>query len=147
MNVMRDELVGYNALIFDLQEHIKVLQGEMNKSETELESLILESKWYKITTSESSHKLLRLGMESTKLGYYINIYFSKLGDSTRDMQEVRENNQLFPLQADHFIGLCWCNSDVVLIMAPLGVEQKQGGWIYRWEKQAIYGHNIRGGDK
>ena len=85
MDMMRDEMIGCNALIFDLREHIKVLEGEMNTSKTELESLILEYKWYKITTSESSHKLLRLGMESTKLGYYINIYFSKLGDSTRDM--------------------------------------------------------------
>ena len=42
-NVMRDDLVGYNALIFDLQEHIKVLEGDMNTSKTELKSLILES--------------------------------------------------------------------------------------------------------
>ena len=43
MNVMRDDLVGYNALIFDLQEHIEVLKGDMNTSKTELKLLILES--------------------------------------------------------------------------------------------------------
>ena len=42
MNVMRDDLVEYNALIFDLQEHIKVLKGYMNKPKTELKWLILE---------------------------------------------------------------------------------------------------------
>ena len=42
MNAMRDDLVGYNALIFDLQEHIKVLKGDMNTSKKELKSLILE---------------------------------------------------------------------------------------------------------
>ena len=43
MNVMRDDLEGYNALILDLQEHIKVIQGDMNTSKTEVKSLILES--------------------------------------------------------------------------------------------------------
>ena len=43
MNIMRDDLVGYNALIFDLQEHIKFLKGDMNTSKKELKSLILES--------------------------------------------------------------------------------------------------------
>ena len=57
----------------------------MNTSKAELESLILEYEQYKSTTKESSHKLFRLGMYSTKLGDHINIYFSRLGDCTRDM--------------------------------------------------------------
>ena len=43
MNLTRDELIGCNALIFDLQEHIQVLEGGVFTSKTELESLILES--------------------------------------------------------------------------------------------------------
>ena len=43
INVMSDELIGCNALIFDPQEHIKVLKGDMNTSKTEVKSLILES--------------------------------------------------------------------------------------------------------
>ena len=34
MNVMSYELVGCDALIFNLRERIKVLEGEMNASET-----------------------------------------------------------------------------------------------------------------
>ena len=34
MNVTRDELIGCNALIFDLQEHTKVLEGGVNTSKT-----------------------------------------------------------------------------------------------------------------
>ena len=45
MNVTKDELIVCNALIFDLQEHIKVLEGGVYTSKTELESLILESEW------------------------------------------------------------------------------------------------------
>ena len=85
MYVMRDELIGCNALIFDLQEHIKVLEGDMKTSKTELELLILESECCNVTTKESSHKLFRLGMDSSKLGDHINIYFSRLVDCTRDM--------------------------------------------------------------
>ena len=68
MNVMRYSLIGYNALIFDPRRHVKVLEGEMNTSKTELESLIFESECFKITTKESPHTFLRLGMESTSLG-------------------------------------------------------------------------------
>ena len=68
MKKLRGELVGYNALIFDPRRHVKVLEGEMNTSKTELESLIFESECFKITTKESPHTFLRLGMESTSLG-------------------------------------------------------------------------------
>ena len=37
MNMTRDELIGCNALIFDPQEHIKVLEGGVNASKIELE--------------------------------------------------------------------------------------------------------------
>ena len=52
MNVTRYELLGCNSLIFDLQEHIKVLEMEMNTPKTELESLILEYEWSKSTTKK-----------------------------------------------------------------------------------------------
>ena len=67
MNVLKDDLLGCNALIFDPQEHIEVLEGDMNTSKIQLESLILESECSKSTTRESSHKVLVLGIESTKL--------------------------------------------------------------------------------
>ena len=51
MDMMRDEMIGCNALIFDLREHIKVLEGDINTSKTELDSLILESECCKITTN------------------------------------------------------------------------------------------------
>ena len=85
MNVLKDDLLGCNALIFDPQEHIEVLEGDMNTSKIQLESLILESECSKSTTRESSHKVLVLGIESTKLRDRINIYFSRLGYCTRVM--------------------------------------------------------------
>ena len=85
MNVTRYELLVCNSLIFDLQGYIKVLEMEMNTPKTELESLILEYEWSKSTTKESSHKLLRLGIDRTKLGNHINIYFLRIGYRTRDM--------------------------------------------------------------
>ena len=50
MNVLRDELVGFDALILYLREKIKVIEGEINASEMELELLKLESKQSKSTT-------------------------------------------------------------------------------------------------
>ena len=85
INVMRDELLVFNALILYPWEHIKVLEGDMNTSKTELESLRLEYEWSKITTRESSHKLLRLSMEVTKLGDQIDICSLRLGDHTGDI--------------------------------------------------------------
>ena len=85
MKKLRGELVGYNALIFYPRRHIKVLEGEMNTPKKELESLRLEAECFKITTKESPQKLLRLGMDSLKLGDQINAYSLRLGDFTRDM--------------------------------------------------------------
>ena len=50
MNVLSDELVGFDALILYLREKIKVIEGEINASEMELELLKLESKQSKSTT-------------------------------------------------------------------------------------------------
>ena len=50
MNVLRDELVGFDALILYLRENIKVIEGDMNASKMELELLKLESKQSKSTT-------------------------------------------------------------------------------------------------